>query len=138
MIKLLEKILDGTYTKLLRYCLNIKWQDKIPNSVVYENIPSVSSRLKFRRMTFAGHCFRSRFSAPQPAMNFILWGYRGKGSRGALIRETHLKLLCEDRGRFYLIKDIDASIIGLSKEINERKIWHRKIINNNHYHSNYI
>ena len=71
LTKLLEKRLDGTYTKLLRYCLNIKWQDKIPNSVVYENIPSVSSRLKIRRITFGGHCCRSRFSAPEPAMNFI-------------------------------------------------------------------
>ena len=80
-------------------------------------------------MTFAGHCFRSRFSAPQPAMNFILWRYKGKVFRGALIRKAHLKLLCEDRGQSHLIKDIDASIIGLSKEMNEREIWHRKMYN---------
>ena len=58
----------------------MKWQDKIPNSVVY-----VTSRLKIRGMTFAGNCFRSRFSAPQPIMNLILWRYKGEVSRGALI-----------------------------------------------------
>ena len=78
-------------------------------------------------MTFAGHCFRSRFSAPQPVKNFILWRYKGKVSRGALIRKTHSKLLCEDRGLSHLINDIDASTIDLRSEMNETEIRHRKI-----------
>ena len=90
LTKLMEKQLDGTYTKLLRYCLNIKWQDKIPNYILYQNIPPVSIRLKARRMSFAGHCFRSRYTAPQPSMDFILWRYKGKMSRGALNRKTQL------------------------------------------------
>jgi hypothetical protein len=127
LTKLMEKQLDGTYTKLLRYCLNIKWQDKIPNYILYQNIPPVSLRLKARRMSFAGHCFRSRYTAPQPSMDFILWRYKGQMSRGALNRKTHLKLLCEDSELSTGIKDIDASIISLSIDMRNREKWRDKI-----------
>ena len=41
-----EKALDGTYTRLLRYALGIRWQDHQTNTQVYGNIQPVSERLR--------------------------------------------------------------------------------------------
>ena len=54
MTKTLEKSLDGVYTKLLRYALEVK-----TNKEVYGNLFPVSIRLRQRRVIFNGHCFRS-------------------------------------------------------------------------------
>ena len=48
MTHTLEKSLDGAYTKLLRYALNIKWSDKITNKELYGDLSPVSVRLRER------------------------------------------------------------------------------------------
>ena len=60
MTKTLEKSLDGTYTKLLRYALNISWKDRIRNTEVYKNMRKISIILRERRLIFAGHCWRAK------------------------------------------------------------------------------
>ena len=42
LTKGLERALDGTYTRLLRYALGIRWQDRKTNAQVYQNIQPVS------------------------------------------------------------------------------------------------
>ena len=123
LTKSLEMQLDGTYTHLLRYALNISWKDKITNFVVYKGVVPVSLRLRERRLTFAGHCFRAGQSAPQPVMDFILWRYKGKVSRGAANKRTHIKMLCADRGLSFNSKDIDESICSLKIEMGNRQLW---------------
>ena len=56
--KSFEKKLDGCYTKILRMTLNVNWQDIIPNSELYGDLPLVSSKVAVRRMKIAGHCVR--------------------------------------------------------------------------------
>jgi hypothetical protein len=67
----LSRKLDGCYTKLLRYALNYKWSDYIPNSVLYNGIDFVSIRLLEKQLYFAGHCIRSK----QPISDLLLWDH---------------------------------------------------------------
>jgi hypothetical protein len=55
----LSRKLDGCYTKLLRYALNHKWSDYVPNSTLYNGPESVSIRLLEKQLSFVGHCIRS-------------------------------------------------------------------------------
>ena len=48
MTQTLEKSLDGAYTKLLRYALNVSWRDHITNIDLYGKLPRVSIRLRER------------------------------------------------------------------------------------------
>jgi hypothetical protein len=55
----LSRKLDGCYTKLLRYALNHKWSDYVPNSTLYNGLEFVSIRLlekqtTHQRVTFMG------------------------------------------------------------------------------------
>ena len=51
--------LDGCYTRLLRHALNISWQQKIRNVVLYKDLPAISTVIKERRLRFDGHCHRA-------------------------------------------------------------------------------
>ena len=42
----LEKKLDGAYTRMLRYIKNINWQDRVPNTTLYEKFAPISARLR--------------------------------------------------------------------------------------------
>jgi hypothetical protein len=48
----LSRNLNGCYTKLLRYALNHKWSDYVPNS----GLEFVSIRILEKQLSFAGHC----------------------------------------------------------------------------------
>ena len=48
-----QNSLDGTYTRMLRKSLNIKWQEHVTNKEVYGKLPLVSSKSKARRMKMA-------------------------------------------------------------------------------------
>jgi hypothetical protein len=66
--------LDGCYTKLLRYILNIKYnpdaEHHASNAEVYKNdVRPVSQVLRERRLCFIGHCMRSN----QPIADILLW-----------------------------------------------------------------
>jgi hypothetical protein len=66
----LSRKLDGRYTKLLRYALNYKWNDYVPNSTSYNSLEFVSIRLLEKQLSFAGHdCIRSK----QPISELLLW-----------------------------------------------------------------
>ena len=59
LTSLLTKRLAGTYTKLLRAALNIHLSDHQRNVNVYGNIPKISETIRKRRLSLAGHCWRS-------------------------------------------------------------------------------
>jgi hypothetical protein len=60
LTKALEKILDGAYTKLLRYISGVSWTDFISNSILYGNLPRISALIQYRRLRFAGHYLRTK------------------------------------------------------------------------------
>ena len=57
--KKLEKRLDGTYTRLLMRAQNPSWKSHPTISEIYDQLPRVSCLVKYRRVQFAGHCFRA-------------------------------------------------------------------------------
>jgi hypothetical protein len=67
----LSRKLDGCYTKLLRYALNHKWSDYVPNRTLYNGLEFVSIRLLEKQLGFAGPCIRSN----QPISELLLWDH---------------------------------------------------------------
>jgi hypothetical protein len=52
----LSRKLDVCYAKLLRYALNHKWSDYVPNRILYNGLQFVSIGLLEKQLSFAGHC----------------------------------------------------------------------------------
>ena len=67
------------------------------NAEIFEanNLQPIATTLRRRRLTFAGHCYRSFESAPRPIMDVLFFSLRGTRTRGN--RSNYTKLLSEDR-----------------------------------------
>ena len=91
----LERSLNGCYTRMLRAVLNISWRQRIPNMVLYGDLPRVGDKVACRRMQMAGHCYRH----PELATSgLILWEpLHGHRSRGAP-KKTYIDILKRDSG----------------------------------------
>ena len=98
MTKGLDRALDGTYTRLLRYALGIRWQDHQTNDQVYQNIQPVSERLRARRLKFVGHCARMSSYAPQPVCQLLMWEPKAKGRCGMGAKRTYPDIILRDCG----------------------------------------
>ena len=92
----LEKKLDGAYTRMLRYIKNINWQDRVPNTTLYEKFAPISARLRERRLKFVGHVYRSRQTAPQPATDLLFWKPTAKFCSGKGRKLTYRDLILKD------------------------------------------
>ena len=123
----LQKSLDGAYTKLLRYALNIRWQDHVKNVDLYKSLPKVSIRLRQRRLAFAGHCWRSQQSAYQPVSDLLFWfGDGGVGKKGTGAYWTYVHVLLRDfTGERAKVKkdDFTASVAQLKSAMDDREYW---------------
>ena len=107
----LERQLNGCYTRLLRCALNIDWRDHITNEVLYGDLPPLSTKLRSRRLQFAGHCFRAKDEA---VSKVILWTpTHGQKSRGRPAT-TYVDLLTSDTG--LRVEELETSMM-------ERCVW---------------
>ena len=52
----IRKALDGCYTRMRRAALNVNWKTHMTNKVLYSDMPQIITKIKARRLTFAGHC----------------------------------------------------------------------------------
>ena len=87
--------LDGTYTRMLRAVLNISWKKHPTRKLLYGNLPTVSHKIRDRRLRFAGHCYRNK---SELASELLLWKPTyGKRSRGAPAK-TYIDQLTADVG----------------------------------------
>ena len=87
--------LDGCYTSMLRKVLNVTWQDRIPNEVLYGGLTPLSTKIRTRRLRLAGHCIRHDDVAPH---SLVLWDpQQGRASRGGQ-RSTFIDTLKRDTG----------------------------------------
>ena len=118
MTKALNKRLDGCYTKLLRYIFNIRWTQHISNIELYGKLDPISIVLRKRRLRFAGHCFRSFQSEPQPISDLLFWQPNSKFN-GKHAKKTYLKQLIEDSG--------GRSIDELKVDMLDRDEWRRNL-----------
>ena len=105
----LNKRLDGCYTKLLRYALRYRWEDKFTNLILYDTLPRVSEKVRF-----AGHCFRS----PQLVSDLLFWKPSGKFRSGQGSRRTYPQVLSLDSGR---------TSSELMVDMTNRQSWRKQI-----------
>ena len=114
--------LDGCYTRLLRFCLDYKWSDRIRNNELYKELPSVSNRLLERKLRFVGHCQRAK---DQPISDLLLWDHsklsRGKCTLGAGARPKYAKRLLKECGSVVQSDD------ELRKLLLNRDEWRKRI-----------
>ena len=87
MNKTLTKALTGGYNRLLRYALNIRLVQgvrQISDAAIHtdNHLKPIATILRRRRLTFAGHCYRSFESAPQPVMDVLYLSLNGARTRG--------------------------------------------------------
>ena len=89
LTKLLDKKLDGNYTKMLRAILHKFWRQHTTKPQMYGHRPPITKTIKVRRTRHAGHCCRSRdelisdvllwLNKSRPTSSKIhtaaLWGY---------------------------------------------------------------
>ena len=98
MNKTLSKALTSGYNSLLRYSLNFRWSPGMrqpTNEAIYvaNHLQPITTILRRRRLTFAGHCYQSFESAPQPVMDVLFLSLKGTRTRGN--RSNYRKLLSE-------------------------------------------
>ena len=60
LTKLLEKKLDGNYTRKLRAILNKSWRQHPTKHQLYGHPPPTTKTIQVRRTRRAGHCWRSK------------------------------------------------------------------------------
>ena len=115
LTKKLETKLNGCYTKMLRVVNNVKWQQRLSNNVLYDNLPSITITIATQRVSFAGHCFRSK----EVVRKLILWEPRcGKNTRGRPAR-NFINQLTDDT-------NLDKEDLEIA--MHDREYWKNKVI----------
>lgn len=112
-----HKLLDGTYTRLLRRVKNLSWRQHPTLRDIYGNLPRISQTLRQRRAQFAGHCLRA---TNELSSSLVLWKARStcrsrKLSYPTIISKDtgipidELKVAMEDRNTWReIVKSISA------------------------------
>jgi len=118
----LSKKLDGSYTRLLRFCMGYKWSDHIRNEDLYGKLARVSERLLTRKLRFAGHCQRA---TEQPISELLLWDrsnlVQGKCSKGAGARPNYAKRLLKE------CSSVIRSDVELARLMSDRDEWKKRV-----------
>ena len=60
IFNLIEKKLDGNYTRMLQAILNESWWQHPTRHQLYGHLPPIMKTIQVRRTRHAGHCWRSR------------------------------------------------------------------------------
>ena len=58
LTKLMEKKLDGNYTRMLRAIVNKSWKQQPTKQQLYGHLPPITKTIKIRRTRRTGHCWR--------------------------------------------------------------------------------
>ena len=106
------KSLDGCYTRMLRMAQDVKWKAHMMNTELYGNLPKVSEKVRLKRLSLAGHCYRHPELPASRVM--LLEPKHGKPSRGRPIK-TMVKTMKEDAG----VETTDE----LASCMNNRDVW---------------
>ena len=124
--KTITNKLNGIHMRLLRYALNINWEDHIKNIDIFERLKfePISIQLQRRRLTFLGHCWRSldrKDQAQNPITDLLFWEVeRGKLKCGGQ-RSNYRKILLKET------KDVCATKEELCEVMLDRVRWKKEI-----------
>ena len=93
--KTTEKMIEGTYTRMLRAALNVSWRDYVTNDELHGSLPNVSVKIRGRRMRLAGHCVRYE---EEEASKLVLWQPLGGRTNRGKRKRTYIEALLDDTG----------------------------------------
>ena len=116
LTKLLEKKLDGNYTRMLRVILNKSWAQHHTKHQLYGHLPPITKTIKVRWTRHAGHCWRRR---DESITDVLLWTPtygRAKAGRPA---RTYILQLCEC--------SMECSPEDLPQAMNDREKWRDRV-----------
>ena len=115
LTKLLEKKLNGNYTRMLRAILNKSWRQHPTRHQLYGHLPPITKTIQVRRTRHAGHCWRSR---DELISDVLLWTpIHGRAKAGRPAR-TYIQQLCKDTG---------CCQEDLPEAVNDRKKWRERV-----------
>ena len=115
LTKLLEKKLDGNYTRMLRAILNKSWQQHPTRHQLYGHPPPITKTIQVRRTRHAGHCRRSR---DELISDVLLWTPTYSRAKSGRPARTYIQQLCEDTG--YSPED-------LPEAMTDREKWRERV-----------
>ena len=115
LTKLLEKKLDGNYTRMLRAILNKSWRQHPTKQQLYGHLPPITKTIKVRWTRYAGHCGWSRDEIISDVLRWTPLYGRAKAGRPV---RTYIQQHCEDTG--YIPED-------LPEEMNNREKWRGRV-----------
>ena len=110
LTKLLEKKLDGNFTRMLRAVLK-SWRQHPTRHQLYGHLPPISKTIQVRRTRHAGHCWRSKDEFIRDVLLWTPTYGRAKAGRPA---RTYIQQLCDYTG---------CSLEDLSEAMNDREEW---------------
>ena len=93
LTKLMEKKLDGNYTKMLRAILNRSWRQHPTKQQLHGHLPPITKTIQIRRIRHAGHYWRSRDKLISDVLLWTPSHGRAKAGRPAW---TYIQQLSED------------------------------------------
>ena len=108
---LLEKNIDGNYTRMLRAILNKSWRQH----PIKHHLPPITKNIQVRRTRHAGHCWRSRDEFIRDVLLWTPTYCRAKAGRPA---RTYIQQLYEETG---------CSPEDLSEVMNDREKWRERV-----------
>ena len=92
---LLERKLDGNYTRMLRAVLNKSWRQHPTRLQLYGHLPPITKTIQVRRTRHAGHCWRSK---DELISDVLLWTPTYGCAKVGRPARTYIQQLCEDTG----------------------------------------
>ena len=92
---MLNWIVDGNYTRMLRAILNKSWRQQFTRHQLYGHLPPIKKTIQARRTRHAGHCWRNKDELISDVLQWTPAYGRAKAGRPA---RTYIQQLCEDTG----------------------------------------
>ena len=114
LTKMLEKRLDGIYTRMLLAILNKSWKQH-PTKQQYSHLPPITKTIQVRRTRHAGHRWRCR---DEVISDILLWTPTHGRAKARRLARTYLQQLCEDTG---------CSSEDLPKAMNDEEGWRERV-----------
>ena len=111
LTKLMEKKLDGNYTRMLQAMLNKSWRQHPTKQQQHDHLQPITKTIKVRRTKDAGHSWRSGHELMSDVLLWNLSQCRAKSGRPA---RSYIEQLCEDTG---------YSPADLPETMNDREEW---------------
>ena len=95
LTELIEKKLDGNYTRMLWAILNKSWRQHPTKQLLYGHLPFIMKTIQVRWTRHAGHCWRSK---DELISNILLWTPSHIRAKAERLTRTYIQQLCADTG----------------------------------------